>query len=42
MRRILLIVLISCLFSLSTEDVYDNSWALIVGINKYQHVNLKD
>ena len=42
MRKILLILLISSLFSLSTEDVYDNSWALIVGIDKYEYVKNLD
>ena len=23
---------------LKTEDIYDNSWALIIGIDKYQNV----
>ena len=42
MRKILLILLISSLFSLSTEDVYDNSWALIIGIDKYEYVKNLD
>ena len=25
-------------FSITTEDIYDNSWALIIGIDKYQNV----
>ena len=26
---------------LKNEDVYDNSWALIIGINDYEHVDRK-
>ena len=25
-------------FSITTDDIYDNSWALIIGIDKYQNV----
>ena len=34
------IFLTSFCFSLSLEhsDIYDNSWALVVGINKYENV----
>ena len=35
-----LLVIIHFVFAvdLNTGDVYDNSWALIVGINDYEHV----
>ena len=34
------LVFITIVFTidLKNEDVYDNSWALIVGINDYEHV----
>ena len=34
--NILLITSLS--FSVTTEDIYDNSWALIIGIDKYESV----
>ena len=33
-----LIYLISIGFSITTKDIYDNSWALVIGIDKYQNV----
>ena len=30
--------LITFSFSITTEDIYDNSYALIIGIDKYQNV----
>lgn len=38
MFRLLPILLFALSFSLTTDDIYDNSWALIVGINDYEHV----
>ena len=32
------LILITFSFSITTEDIYDNSWALIIGIDKYQNV----
>jgi len=33
-----LIYFISIGFSITTKDIYDNSWALVIGIDKYQNV----
>ena len=38
MYRIYLILLFSLSYSVSTSDIYDNSWALIIGIDEYEHV----
>ena len=38
MYNLLSILLFSIGFSITTEDIYDNSWALIIGIDKYQNV----
>ena len=32
------ILLIALSFAITTDEVYDNSWALIVGINNYENV----
>ena len=29
-------------FALTTDDIYDNSWALIIGINDYENVRKLD
>ena len=31
-------IIVTIGFSITTEDIYDNSWALIIGIDKYQNV----
>ena len=42
MFRILILILFSALMALSKEDVYDESWALIVGIDKYDNIDNLD
>ena len=37
-RLIILLLIVGCVFALTTEDIYDNSYALIIGIDKYQNV----
>ena len=32
------LIVITVCFSLETQDIYDNSWALIIGIDKYESV----
>ena len=40
MKKLLIIALliVGYVFALTTEDIYDNSYALIIGIDKYQNV----
>ena len=38
MYKLLLILLFAYGFSVTTETIYDNSWAVIIGIDKYQNV----
>jgi hypothetical protein len=38
MYKILPILLFAYGLCLTTDDIYDNSWALIIGINKYENV----
>ena len=38
MYKLLPILLFAYGFALTTEDIYDNSYALIIGIDKYQNV----
>ena len=38
MYKILLILLFAYGLAVTTEDIYDNSYALIIGIDKYQNV----
>ena len=38
MYKILIILLIAFGLAVTTEDIYDNSFALIIGIDKYQNV----
>ena len=40
MKKFLFLVLITFSFAISTDDIYDNSWALIIGIDK--HENARD
>ena len=42
MYRFLPILLFAYGVALTTEDIYDNSWALIIGINKYENVQKLD
>ena len=36
--KLLYVFIITIGFSITTEDIYDDSWALIIGIDKYQNV----
>ena len=38
MCKFLYILLFSYGSAVTTEDIYDNSWAVIIGINEYEHV----
>ena len=38
MKVFYLVFMISIGFSITTQDIYDNSWALIIGIDKYESV----
>ena len=38
MYKILPILLFAYGLAVTTEDIYDNSWALIIGIDKYKNV----
>jgi len=38
MYKILAIIFFGFSFSITTEKIYDNSWALVIGIDKYQNV----
>ncbi len=42
MYKILPILLFAYGLAITTEDIYDNSWALIIGINKYENVQKLD
>ena len=42
MHKLLLILLFAVGLAITTEDIYDNSWALIIGINKYENVQKLD
>ena len=37
MYKLLPILLCAYGLAITTEDIYDNSWAVIIGINKYEH-----
>ena len=38
MNKLLLILLFTYGLAVTTEDIYENSWALIIGIDKYENV----
>ena len=38
MNKILIILFFAISFAISTNDIYDDSWALIIGIDKYENV----
>ena len=42
MHKILSIFMFAFGFAITSGDIYDNSWALIIGINKYQNVQKLD
>ena len=42
MYKFLLILLFEYSLTVTTNDIYDNSWALIIGINKYEKVQKLD
>ena len=39
MYKLLPILLFTFGLAITTEDIYDNSWAVIIGINEYEHVD---
>ena len=42
MYKLLLILLFAYSLAVTNDDIYDNSWALIIGINKYEKVQKLD
>ena len=40
MYKLLPILLFAYGLALTTEDIYDNSYALIIGIDKYENIQL--
>ena len=38
MYKLLAILLFACVLAVTNDEIYDNSWALIIGIDKYQNV----
>ena len=42
MYKLFPILLFAYGFAITTDDIYDNSWALIIGIDKYQNVQSLD
>ena len=42
MYKLLLILLFAYSLAVTTDNIYDNSWALIIGINKYENVQKLD
>jgi len=42
MYKLLSILLFAYGLALTTDEIYDNSWALIIGINKYEKVQKLD
>ena len=38
MQKLIQILFISFSLAATSSDIYDNSWALIIGIDKYQNV----
>ena len=39
MYKLLSILLFAFCLAVTTEDIYDDSWAVIIGINEYEHVD---
>ena len=42
MYKLLSILLFAYGLTLTTDEIYNNSWALIIGINKYENVQKLD
>ena len=42
MYKLLSILLFAYGLALTTDEIYDNSWVLIIGINKYENVQKLD
>ena len=42
MYKLLPILLFAYSLAVTTDDIYDNSWALIIGIDKYENVRSLD
>ena len=39
MYKVFAILLFGYGLAVTTDDIYDNSWAVIIGINEYEHVD---
>ena len=37
-RLIILLLIVGCASAITTDDIYDNSYALVIGIDKYENV----
>ena len=42
MKKLIIILMVGNAFAVTTEDIYDNSYALIIGIDKYENVSNLD
>ncbi|SVC73469.1 uncharacterized protein METZ01_LOCUS326323, partial [marine metagenome] len=42
MYKLITILLFTYGLAITNDDIYDNSWALIIGINKYENVQKLD
>ena len=37
-KLIILLLIVGCALAITTEDIYDNSYALVIGINRYENI----
>ena len=37
-KLIILLLILGCALAITTEDIYDNSYALVIGINRYENI----
>ena len=42
MKKLISIIIVGCALAVTTDDIYDNSYALIIGIDKYDNVKNLD
>jgi hypothetical protein len=42
MKKLISIIIVGCALAVTTDDIYDNSYALIIGIDKYENVSNLD
>ena len=42
MKKLILILMVGNAFAITIDDIYDNSYALIIGIDKYENVKNLD